>query len=39
MKSNYLDSQNDSEPAVCPDSQNIGGGGGGHIDNEKVRLI
>jgi len=38
MKSNFLDSQNDSEPAMCPDSMKLGGGGG-QIDNEKVRLI
>ena len=36
MKSG-LDSQNDSEPAACPDSMKMGGPGSGADD--KVRLI
>lgn len=38
VKSNFMDSQNDSEPAACPDSMKIGGAGA-HADNEKIRLI
>ena len=38
MKSNFLDSQDDGEPAPLYDSSKMGGAPG-QIDNEKVRLI